>query len=484
MKHSHRSRLAPAALAALALGAAGCDQGLTDLNRNPNQPETAAAEYLFTNAVEAAVGRATGSGLNLDLTGLWVQHYSESRFSEEDKYIVGETPISGHWTGFYAGPLQDLNEVVAKGEAEGRPNIQAMGMIMRAWTFHVVTDLWGDVGYSEALRLRGDPAAGNFVKYDPQAEIYAGLLAELRAAGGMLTPTGARMGAADLIYRGDPEKWRRFANSLRLRMAMRMSDVNAGAAAAEFADALSDGVFTSNADNAVLWYLANGTNVHPIYAYESIPRIDHAISKTLVDSLVSLADPRLPFYAKPTSTGTYRGDIVGSDADVPLNTISRVGEWFARADAPSYVMTYAEVLFLQAEAAQRGWIPGDAAALYQAAIRAHLTQFNIQGDAFTDIPTAAIDAYLAQPKVQYAGLSSIGVQKWIALYGNGPEAYAEWRRTGYPVLTPGPNAANERLIPRRLRYPVSEQSLNSAALAEATQRQGGAGLNNRVWWDR
>ncbi|HEX2206358.1 MAG TPA: SusD/RagB family nutrient-binding outer membrane lipoprotein [Longimicrobium sp.] len=482
---THLSKRAPAALAAaLALGAAGCDHGLTDLNRNPNQPETAAAEYLFTNAVEAAVGRATGAGLNLDLTGLWVQHYSESRFSEEDKYIVGESPIGGHWTGFYAGPLQDLNEVVAKGEAEGRPNVQAMGMIMRAWTFHVVTDLWGDVGYSEALRLRQDPAAGNFVKYDPQAEIYNGLLSELRTAAGLLTPTGARMGAADLLYRGDPEKWRRFANSLRLRMAMRMSEVAPGPAAAEFADALADGVFTSNADNAVLWYLANGTNEHPIYAYESIPRIDHAISKTLVDSLASLDDPRLPFYAKPTAAGTYQGDVPGNDADVPLNTISRVGEWFARADAPSYVMTYAEVLFLQAEAAERGWITGDAAALYQAAIRAHMTQFNVQGDAFTDIPAAAIDAYLAQSGVAYAGLSSIGLQKWIALYGNGPEAYAEWRRTGYPALLPGPNAANDRLIPRRLRYPVSEQSLNAAALAEATQRQGGAGLNDRVWWDR
>jgi hypothetical protein len=481
---THRSKLAAAALAALALGAAGCDQGLTDLNRNPNQPETAAAEYLFTNAVEAAVGRATGSGLNLDLTGLWVQHYSESRFSEEDKYIVGESPISGHWTGFYAGPLQDLNEVVAKGQAEGRPNIQAMGMIMRAWTFHVVTDLWGDVGYSQALRLRDDPQSGNFVEYDPQSEIYAGLLTELRSAAGMLTASGARMGAADLLYRGDTEQWRRFANSLRLRMAMRMSDVAPGPAAAEFADALSDGVFTSNADNAVLWYLANGTNEHPIYAYESIPRVDHHISKTLVDSLNSLMDPRLPFYAKPTAAGTYRGDVHGSDADVALNTISRVGEWFARADAPSYVMTYAEVLFLQAEAAARGWITGDAAALYRAAIRAHMTQFNIQGDAFSDIPATAIDAYLNQPKVAYAGLPSIGLQKWIALYGNGPEAYAEWRRTGYPALAPGPNAANDRLIPRRLRYPVAEQSLNTAALNEATQRQGGAGLNDHVWWDK
>jgi hypothetical protein len=472
-----------ALLAVLGLGAAACDQGLTELNENPNQPEEAAAEYLFTNAVEASVGRVTGSGLNLDLTGLFVQHFAESRFSEEDRYIIGETPIQGHWTGFYAGPLQDLNEVVAKGRAEGRPNVEALGMIMRAYTFHVVTDLWGDIGYSDALRIR-EPESSSFVEFDPQADVYAALQAELRTAAGLLNANAPSMGAADLLYRGNPDKWRRFANSLRLRMAMRMSDVAAGPAAAEFADALADGVFTSNDDNAVLWYLADGTNGHPIYEYEATPRIDHAISSTMVDSLTSLADPRLPFYAKPNAAGVYRGEIPGSTNDQPLNQISRVGEWFARADAPAYVMTYAEVLFLQAEAAQRGWIPGDPADLYRRGIRAAMEQFNRSGDAFTDIPGTTIDAYLAQTRVAYNGLPSIGLQKWIALYGNGPEAYAEWRRTGYPALLPGPNAANDGRIPRRLRYPVSEESLNGSNLQAAISRQGGAGLNDRVWWDR
>jgi hypothetical protein len=480
---NHLRILSRAALvAALASGAAACEDGLTELNRNPNQPEVAAAEYLFTNAVEAAVGRTTGELLNMDLTGLFVQHYAESRFSEQDRYEISDGNSQTHWTGFFAGPLQDLTEVVEKGRAEGRPNVQAMGMIMRAYTFQVVTDLWGDVGYSQALRIR-EPDAGNEVAYDPQAEVYAGMQQELRDAAAMLTSTGARMGAADIIYGGDPEKWRRFANSLRLRMAMRLSDVSATAARAEFADALADGVFTGNAHNAVLWYLANGTNGHPIYEYENIPRIDHAISSTMVDSLRNLNDPRLRFYAKPTSTGTYRGEAPGDTRDQPLNSISRIGEWFARADAPSYLMTYAEVLFLQAEAAQRGWIPGDPAALYQAAIRAHMTQFNIANDAFNDIAADSINAYLAQPRVQYMGLQSIALQKWIALYGNGPEAFAEWRRLDGPALTPGRDALNEKRIPVRLPYPVSEQSLNGANNAAAVQRQGGATLNHRVWWD-
>ena len=479
---NHRILYRAALPAALALGAAGCDQGLTELNENPNQPEVAAAEYLFTNAVEAAVGRTTGEALNMDLTGLFVQHYAESRFSEQDRYEISDGNSQTHWTGFYAGPLQDLSEVVAKGEAENRPNVKALGMIMRAWTFQVVTDIWGDVGYSAALRIR-QPDAGNDVEYDAQSAIYAGLQAELRDAAALLNPAQPAMGAADLIYQGNVARWRKFANSLRLRMAMRLSDVAPQAAAAEFADALSDGVFTSNADNAVLWYLANGTNGHPIYEYENIPRIDHAISSTMVDSLLHLNDPRLRFYAKPTSAGTYKGEAPGDTRDQPLNTISRIGAWFARADAPSYVMTYAEVLFLQAEAAHRGWIAGDPAALYQAAIRAHMTQFNIANDAFNDIAADSINAYLAQPRVQYMGLQSIALQKWIALYGNGPEAWAEWRRLDGPALTPGRDALNEKRVPVRLPYPVSEQSLNKENNAAAVARQGGAGLNNRVWWD-
>ncbi|HEX6908967.1 MAG TPA: SusD/RagB family nutrient-binding outer membrane lipoprotein, partial [Longimicrobium sp.] len=132
--------------AALAAGAAACDDGLTDLNRNPNQPTQVSAEYLFTNATEAAVSRAMGAGLHMDLTALWVQHYGEMRYTEEDRFELRDPTVNGHWTGFYAGPLQDFNEVVTQGDTLERPNVKAMGMVMRSWTFQVVTDLWGDVG--------------------------------------------------------------------------------------------------------------------------------------------------------------------------------------------------------------------------------------------------------------------------------------------------------------------------------------------------
>lgn len=463
--------LAVGSLAAL-VGA--CDEGLTDLNVNPNEPIEVGAEYLFTNAVEASVSRVMGASLNLDGVGLWVQHYAEMRYSEDDRYVLPDARVQTHWNGFWAGPMQDFNEVVTKGRELNRPNIQGMGVVMRAWNQQVITDLWGDVGYSEALQGR-TPGSGNTVAYDPQQAIYTGLLAELRDAAALFDPAAVRMGNADLIYQGDPAKWRRFANSLRLRMAMRMSQAAEPTARQEFTAALAAGVFTSNADNAALRYLDDGSSVHPFNAYyRSAPT--HTVSATLVDTLKRNQDPRLAVYATTNAAGEYRGAPNGVTDEVPLNTLSEIGTFFRRANAVAYLMTYSEVLFLQAEAAARGWIPADPAALYRQAITAHMLQVGVS--------QAAIDTYLARPAVAYDGLRSIGVQKWISLYGNGVEAYAEWRRTGHPGLVAGPDAENDGRIPLRFTYPSSEEALNAEAYKAAKARQGDATLNSPVWWDR
>jgi hypothetical protein len=207
-------------------------------------------------------------------------------------------------------------------------------------------------------------------------------------------------------------------------------------------------------------------------------RDDHSISATLVDTLKVLADPRLPIYARPNAAGQYTGTRNGNLANPPLATVSRIGTYFAKADASSVIMAYSEVLFLQAEAAERGWMGGSAADLYRQAITAAMSQVGVTpGD---------ITTYLAQPIVQYQGgqqgLRQIWLQKWIALYGNGPEAYAEWRRTGVPELRPGPDALNDGRVPVRLQYPERELSLNKAEVEKAMSRQAGATMNTPVWW--
>lgn len=478
MRTMNRSSALALTATLLVAATTGCDDGLTEINNNPNAPDQATAEQLFANGVEASISRAFGAGLHMDLTALWAQHYAEHLYTIEDVFTVSDNAISGHWSGFYVGPQQDFHEVIAKAQDAGQPNMVAMGTIMQQWTYHVMTDLWGDIGYSEALQGR-DPEAGNLPELDPQAEVYDGVLAALESAATTLDPSADTPDAADLIYGGDVDQWRKLANSLRLRVAMRLSEADPAKASAAFADALAAGVFESNADNAMLTYVDDEVNVHPLYAYQR-GRDDHTISATLVDTLSSYNDPRLPVYATPNGDGEYAGMPNGTMQDPPLDVISRIGTHFTRADASAVVMGYAEVLFLQAEAAERGWIAADAGALYTNGITAAMQQLGID--------PSEIDDYLGQPRVSYAGgaagLEQIALQKWIALFGNGPEAWAEWRRTGRPALVPGPDALNDGLVPIRLPYPQSETFRNGDNVQEAIMRQGGASLNDPLWWNK
>ena len=320
-------RAVPAAVLIAAMG--GCDQGLTELNENPNQPVSVGAEFLLPAAIVAGAERLHGSSLNMDMVGLWVQHYAEHRYTQEGRYEIMESTVNSHWDNLYESPLRDLYEVVEKGKENERPNVQAVGTILKAWVMQAVTDIWGDAGYSKALLGRNSPPDMT-VAYDTQEDIYNGLLAELSGAISMISPSGPRISDGDLLYGGDMDQWRLFANSLRLRMAMRLSEVDPSLAAAEVANAISAGVFTSSDDDAVLHFLDNGVDVHPIFGYER-NRDDHSISATLVDSLKSFNDPRLPVYARPNQAGEYVGTAHGDMTDPPLAQVSRIGTWFSSA---------------------------------------------------------------------------------------------------------------------------------------------------------
>ena len=455
----------------------GCGDGLTELNVNPNQPVSVGAEFLLPSAIVAGAERLHGSSLNMDMVGLWVQHYAEHRYAIEDRYEFQDVTINGHWSYLYESPLRDLFEVVENGKETERPNVEAVGTILKTWIMQAVTDLWGDAGYSQALLGRDSPPEMT-VAYDTQQDIYTGIFSELSGAAAMISPSGPKITGGDLLYGGDMERWRRFANALRLRSAMRLSEVDPTLAAAQAASAISAGVFTSSADDAELHFVNNGVDVHPIFGYER-NRDDHSISATLVDTLKALADPRLPIYARPNQAGEYVGTRNGDMSDPPLTQVSRIGTWFSSPATPAVIMSYAEVLFLRAEAAERGWVADNAGQLYQQAITAAMSGLGVSG--------VQITAYLAGPRVQYAGgeagLRQIWLQKWISLFGNGPEAYAEWRRTGVPELQAGPDAINEGHIPVRLPYPDREKSLNREAVEAAIARQGGATINTPVWWN-
>jgi len=456
---------------------------VTSINQNPNGPPDATAPSILPSVIQNVVGGVNGvNSLNIRGGGLWVQYYSEIQYRDEDKYIV-RSGTSGGW-GFYTAGVEDAQRMMQKGEAANAPNWTAVGRVLKSYMFSVMTDAMGDLPYTQALK--GDTILHPV--YDSQQSIYDSLFANLAQANSEFDFGAAAVGfpTGDLMYKGSMAKWRKFANSLRLRLAMHLTNVDPAKAQAEAAAAVAAGVFASNADNATLLYLTSSPNRNPIYN-DARGRDDYGMSKTFVDSLTSWADPRLPVFAQLNedtivANQTYEGLPNGlNDGEGPdLSYISRIGAfWRERPNAPMDLLTYSEVQFLEAEAAERGWIAGSAATFYNNAITASFNQYGV-----TD-PTV-INAYLADPRVAYTpgatGLTQIAYQKWVSLFMQGMEAWTEVRRTQVPALIPGPRAVFgagvAKKIPERLPYDDQEGVLNAANVAAAVAAQGFSASND------
>lgn len=489
MKKSLRVRVLP--LVALCMGAAACD-GLTDLNTDPNAPLDVPAKFLLTEGQRDAAARLLGSTFNVGYGEVLAQHLAQIQYAEEDLYQYRDADLDQLFREAYSGYLMDFHTVAALGAAEEGPNVQAAGLVMKSWAMQNLTDMFGDLPYSEAFQ---GVESGNITpRFDTQADIYNKMLADVAAASAMIVTADNPLGQQDLVYQGDMAQWQRFANSLRLRMAMRISDVNPAKARTEAQAALAaaGGVITTAADNADICYTSTSRN--PWFTYWQARPGDYRVSRQLVDTLKFLADPRLPKYAQPiTATTTHGGQpVTGSHYEGLPNGLRENDYEFGQASQPGAallaqtaclpLMTVEEVLFLRAEAVARGFVAGDAQALYNQAVTASMERWGVAaGD---------IAAYLARPGVAYEAArwrQQIGLQKWLALYGQGLEAWAEVRRLNAPALRPGPDAVLQSGIPARLPYAFSESTFNQANFQEALTRQGISGGNTaqtaRLWWD-
>ena len=490
--------------AALVLAAVGCDNSkLTSVNNNPNAPTSAPVGAVFTNGAQSAVGNWLGAGYDLRNIELIVQHLAENQYIGNDQYKgVGPGGANNNFSSAYQNDLEDLQVVVRTGRTMNDASVWAPALIMQQWEFGYLTDSWGDVPYSQALAGDSTAAVLN-PAYDPQQDIYNGFFTNLSAASTALSSTSAStLGSADPIYGGNTALWQKFANSLHARDAMRIVNADPAKANAELQAAFSapGGVFTSIADNAELKWPGDNIFNNP-WAVNFSSRDDDRMSKTFIDTLNAYHDPRVAIYAMPAAaTGTYAGQpngLTNATAVAYSDSASRPGAIFypgpvaygtgnyggSGGAQPSYLMTYAEVAFIQAEAAERslgGLTPAQAGGFYNAGITASMNQWGV-----TD--AGAIAAYLAQPQVAYqggtAGLEQIALQKWIALYSDGGQAWFEWRRTCVPYLTRA-KVAIYSYIPRRFEFPTSEKSANNAQVQAAAARMGGDANNTSVWWDK
>lgn len=520
-----RKLMTAAVLFGLVLGSTACDQDLAGINEDPNAPTDVSAEYLLPQAIISTVEYGgNNTWFTLEFAGLFTQHWAKIQYTEEDQYILRDQTINNFWNGMYAGPMTDWQFIINKGAEVAEAgdvgmgeNYQAIGMIGKTYLVSIMTDLWGDIPYSEALQAAAEESNVQPI-YDGQQAIYTRMLADLADAVSMLDASAGSFGGEDLLYGGDPAAWTRFANSLRLRLAMRISDVAASTARPIVEALSSQPLILDNADNASLMYTTSPPYQNPFYENAAVgggTRDDHAVSSTLVGLMGALSDPRIAVYAEPPAQDSlafaeswcggagqqpchvtvdgvvYRGMRNGvNSGDVPkLAIISRIGDYFRREPAtPQPVLTAAEVNFLLAEAALNGWdVGGTAQEYYEAGIAASFGQYN--GADGVDLGAGVLATYMGQPGVAWgtgdSDLEQIMEQKWLALYTMSSEAYAESRRSGYPDEMSPSEDAPLSFIPGRIPYPSLETSLNKVNLDAAIANQSGTtgAYDGLLWWD-
>ncbi|MBN8575434.1 MAG: SusD/RagB family nutrient-binding outer membrane lipoprotein [Cytophagales bacterium] len=490
-----------------------CDSDFEDINTNNNVPTSVTPDLLLSgvirNTLNNQVGEAWGIG------NIVVQHTAKIQFVNEDRYLWGEQ--NGIWNTVY-GNMRNVQNIISAAETAtpSQNNYLGIALILKSWMFSLATDAYGDVPYSEAIK--GKSSAIYLPKYDTQESIYDGILADLERANQILGTSSENI-SGDILYGGGAAsilKWRKLANSLRLRYLMRISNKRNVAAAMQaiVSNPTDFPIFTGNADNAALTYLSSAPNQWPLYTSRVGSFDEFRLSKTMDDFLTGINDPRLAVFARPTQNSVTAGtpEIVGipnglEDTQAlsynggPQN-ISRVGYPFAClvcndanqtapqanvAKAP--LMMYAELQFILAEAREKNLITtGTAETYYLNGINANLDYYRSIVPAEYNINLTLPATYFTQAGVVYTGtsaekLAKIATQKWVALFFNGLEAWFDWRRTGLPVLAPGSSNLNDNKIPVRYIYPQSEQSLNATNRAAAVARQGADNINTTVWWD-
>ncbi len=516
----------------------GCDKNFVAINTDPEHLTAANMSYptLFTSAELITSGNSDGNGYedwrgNLIYCSTMIQHLSSTYgYWCGDKYSYNSGYASAYWDQNYPGPVKNITEVISHmAKVPGQSNFYNIARIFSVFMFQRITDLYGDCPYSQAGL--GYIGGITYPKYDKQDSIYFDMLNTLQDAASKLDPNAPNtVGSADLIYQGNVVQWKKFAYSEMVRLAMRLTKVDPADAQKWVNVAVQGGVMQSNADNAIVQHqignasntISNGTG----WILDGQDPDAAHISLAFMDTLQFNNDPRLPWLATVCADPTVLNDFGDTASAVQLGQpngydnggaqfdISLAPNWpgtkgqdvltvqnkysvvnrytFSRIDAPTFFLTYSETELLLAEAAQRGWVTNQSATqYYNDGVAAAITQINqaLSPD-YSGGPTAAqATAYLAAHPYNAAnGYNMINTQYWIAAFMDEYESFANWRRSGYPVLNPVnenyPGNVTNGAIPRRLTYPVTEAATNAANYnAAVADLSGGDKLTSRVWWD-
>lgn len=464
-------------IASIAFTAVSCDKDFEEVNITPNNSLVTDPNLLLASTIITTQNIMYNAQVGGDMGLCWAQHWSKVQYNDEERYIPRRALMNALWDNLYVNVITESKEAYNLAGDAGNTNLQGVALVMQANAFQILTDVYGPVPFTEAV------VPGNVKPvYDAEEVVYDGILALLDDAESMFaTGTGDFTASADLVYGGDVAKWRKLAASLKLKALMRISskrNVNA-----EVQALVNSGqLFSSNGDTAQLVYTSSQPDANPIY--ETVVfggRAEYKVSSVLVDALAGTNDPRLGVYAQRNNANLYVGNVPGVENSGNYNGFSSPGTFYLQATLPGVILSNAQVQFLLAEAASKGIIAGgvdEARIYYYAGIRANM--------AVNGVSTTATETYLAQSGIDFFTTAQanerIGYQTWLALYGQGIEAWTEWRRTGFPALSPVQNAAIAQ-IPSRFYYSTNSQNTNNAnyTAASATLSNGDSMLS-KVWW--
>jgi hypothetical protein len=461
------------------IGMAGCKKAYLDQEVNPNNPSVTTPQYTLAGAEATSATILSNDYPEFgEWGGYWCFSGSYTPDAQFQEFAVSITvppdPLSA-WNDLYSNLTNYNNLQVSAASVPADANFEAIAMIMKAFDFEQLVDNYNNVIYSQAFQ----PATILFPAYDSGQSIYNDLVKQLDAAIALIAKSGATAtnpGISDVIYGGNMANWQIFANTLKLRLAIRQSNLTTNAAQADLASTASIGYigvateadcqpgYTDALGKENPFYMEFGfdQNGNPVEGY--LTQRSNIVASNLMKSL---NDPRDSAYYQ-TVSGAINALQLGNPANASNAVSSPMGPGLLKSPSqPQPIFSSYESLFLQAEAVARGWIQGSASALYNAAVTASFNAVNAQGAA----------AYLAQPGVAYPAtgtltqqVQAIIIQKYISLNGYFCfEGYNEFRRTGYPVLPQNPAsqdpAAVSQTLPTRIPYPLSELNTNPANLA-------------------
>ncbi len=465
----------------------GCRKSFLNINDNPNAPSTVDVSVALP-AAEAAIAHAMGNDMQI-MGCIWSQYWTQSPAASQYKVLEQYSPPSTNfdnvWRNFYVDGLQNLSFIITKATAQNKKQYVACAKIMEAYAYQMLTDNFGDIPFTNALQVDQTLTP----TYDHQQVVYNGILKLLNDAIALIDPKDPTAPSGDdLLLGGDMSKWGRFANTMKLRVYLRLTGIDPATSEAGVRS-LAGLSFLGSGENVQINYTSAGGNTNPLYsstvALGGTPNL--LASNTAMGYLLSNNDSRVTVFYSAALTGGYNGLNQGNyNSTVNASSVSypspQVGANSGdpnSATAPVKLMTDNESYFLQAEAATRGWLnAGQQQTLYNSGVRASYADFGLAD-------TSAL-SYLAQPAIAFptAGslqnqIQAIITQKWISMCGTqGDEAWIEWRRTTYPnffVPSAVSNIGAGR-FPRIMLYPSTEVTRNP-------NMPGQHFIYDKVWWD-